>query len=252
MKDKAKDICLTLSEMREEVVRKAVCRPAREGLYRAVLKASFVRIFEYIEYLNTSVTEDKAEGFFACAPLRQCCEDLIALTYLALLKRRDRDAVVVSLMMITTSVAIEKQGAFFHRNHPFQPVLTQMWPSDRLTGAKDKLTEIGARENSGTHRKSFLLLSRWHERSASRSCTSSYMQRHRKSCTLMFALHLGAAGETLRSRNLLFACQFLPLLLALCEDLRRISSDPIQQEISPNVSSLPRLHAFNRRNRAVA
>ena len=104
-----------------EVAQKAICRPAREGLFKAVLKASFARTHEYAEFVYADTSDIGPAKFFGSAPLRQCCEDLIVLKYLALLKRKDRDNVIQALMVISTGIAAEKQERFF-QDKPSVPV----------------------------------------------------------------------------------------------------------------------------------
>lgn len=87
-----------LKALRDEVRQKAKCRLTKDGLFKAVLKASFVRIHEYTEFVYSDKPESGPDSFFGSAPLRQCCEDLIALKYLAKLKRKDRDAVIQALI----------------------------------------------------------------------------------------------------------------------------------------------------------
>jgi Family of unknown function (DUF5677) len=145
MKGPLSDVVKILAAHQSEIKAKGVCSLARDGLYRAILKASFVRICEYVEFAHTSKPQDKAEGFFAAASLRQCCEDLIALKFLAQLRRKDRDDVVQALMLISTNNAAEKQIAFFRRKHPYQPVLLPPWKKDIIYQVKDRLTEIGKR-----------------------------------------------------------------------------------------------------------
>jgi hypothetical protein len=92
--DRAVEMSGLLEAMRPEVEEKANCRPLRRGLFRAVLKASFARVFEYVEFTHLRLSSEHSDSFFGSAPLRQCCEDLIALKFLAQLNRKDRDAVV--------------------------------------------------------------------------------------------------------------------------------------------------------------
>jgi len=141
----ADEIRALLKGVRPEVIEKATCRPTREGMFKAVLKASFVRIHEYVEFVHTNMSDTGPGSFFGSAPLRQCCEDLIALKYLAMLKRRDRDNVIQALMVISTGKASEKQGEFFKRNHPYQPVLTSTFEPAAIDKAKNLLNEVGTR-----------------------------------------------------------------------------------------------------------
>ena len=141
------DIRQILHSHQAEVAAKGFCRPLKEGLFRAVLKAAFVRLFEYAGFVHKEMSAANADGFFAAAPLRQCCEDLIALKFLCELSRKDRDTVIQSLMLISTSVAGEKQSVFFKRNHPFQSVLPSPWKADDIEKQRDRLTEIGTRTN---------------------------------------------------------------------------------------------------------
>jgi Family of unknown function (DUF5677) len=134
-----------LKALRNEVVQKTKCRPTKEGLFKAVLKASFVRIHEYVEFVYSDASDSGPRSFFASAPLRQCCEDLIALKYLATLKRKDRDAAIQALMIISTGKASEKQSEFVKRNHPYQPVLTSTFPLHQIEKAREVLSEVGTR-----------------------------------------------------------------------------------------------------------
>jgi hypothetical protein len=134
-----------LRTLRDEVRQKAKCRLTKDGLFKAVFKASFVRIHEYTEFVYSDKPESGPDSFFGSAPLRQCCEDLIALKYLAKLKRKDRDAVIRALMVISTSAASEKQAEFFKRNHPYQPVIEATFSPDQIKKVKDILNEVGTR-----------------------------------------------------------------------------------------------------------
>ena len=143
--DRAVKMSDLLETMRREVAQKAKCWPLKEGLFRAVLKASFVRIYEYADFVNLKLSEEGPVCFFGAAPLRQCCEDLIALKFLMQLKRKDRDAVIQALMIINTGKASEKQSLFFKLNHPYQSILTSTFPADQIDSAKQDLNQIGAR-----------------------------------------------------------------------------------------------------------
>lgn len=141
----AGDISALLGSVRPEVIRKAECRLARDGVFRAVLKSAFVRAHGYAEYANSPRLKSGPDAFFGSAALRQCCEDLIALKFLAALGRTDRDAVAGALMVLSTSRAWEKQDLFFRRNRPFQPIIAPAFSPGQVTGAKRRLDEIGTR-----------------------------------------------------------------------------------------------------------
>jgi len=53
----ADEIRALLKGVRPEVIEKATCRPTREGMFKAVLKASFVRIHEYVEFVHTNMSD---------------------------------------------------------------------------------------------------------------------------------------------------------------------------------------------------
>ena len=107
-----------IRKIHDEANTKAVCS-SREGLFRAVLKASFIRTFDYVEHLNVTIKDAQTpEGFFSCAPLRQGCEDLIALSFIVKLPRKERDTVIQSLLVIATSSGIEKQEVASARQEP--------------------------------------------------------------------------------------------------------------------------------------
>ncbi|MGO4213826.1 DUF5677 domain-containing protein, partial [Terriglobus sp. YAF25] len=57
----------------------------------------------------------------------------------------DRDKVIQALMVISTGKASEKQGEFFKRNHPYQPVLTTTFEPPAIDKAKGVLNEVGSR-----------------------------------------------------------------------------------------------------------
>jgi hypothetical protein len=141
----ADEVRALLKTLRTEVAEKATCRPTREGMFKAVLKASFARIHEYAEFVHADTSDVGPGSFFGSAPLRQCCEDLITLKYLAMLKRKDRDKVIQALMVISTGKASEKQGEFFKRNHPYQPVLTATFEPADIDKAKNVLNEVDIR-----------------------------------------------------------------------------------------------------------
>ncbi|MGH9486692.1 MAG: DUF5677 domain-containing protein [Terriglobales bacterium] len=114
-------------------------------MFKAVLKASLARIHAYAEFAHSEFAEAGPQSFFGSAPLRQCCEDLIVLKYLAKLGRRDRDAVIGALMVLEMSTAVEKQRVFFERSHPYQLVIQSNFSPDQIGDAKGLLDKIGVR-----------------------------------------------------------------------------------------------------------
>lgn len=116
----------------------------REGMFRGVLKAAFIRSFEFAVATHR-YTHDQAneESFFLAAGLRGICEDLIVLKFMRRLRRKDRDEVVKIRMLVSTGEAVGKQAAFFCKTRPFQPVIRPFIDQVELDAAKDRLTLIG-------------------------------------------------------------------------------------------------------------
>jgi hypothetical protein len=138
---KTKDL---LNAMEHEALAKAAFNMHREGMFRGVLKASFIKCFEFAKLVHGYEIEKAEEGsFFLSGALRGLSEDLIALKFIRKLKRKDRDEVVQIEMMSSTAQLIDKQAEFFRSKRPFQPVLTKSFDAAELDKAKDRLTTIG-------------------------------------------------------------------------------------------------------------
>jgi hypothetical protein len=133
-----------LNALKQEALSKANFDMLREGIFRGVLRASFLRCFEFTSLVNKLKIDDAGEeSFFLSAALRGVSEDLITLKFVRQLKRKERDDVIQIKMMSSTAEVIGKQAAFFRKNRPFQPVLTSSFDVASLQAAKDKLTAIG-------------------------------------------------------------------------------------------------------------
>lgn len=133
-----------LNALRKEALSKANFDMSREGIFRGVLRASFLHCFEFTSLVNKLEIDDAGEeSFFLSAALRGVSEDLITLKFIRQLKRKERDEVIQIKMMLSTAEVIDKQTAFFRKNRPFQPVLTSSFDAATLQGARDKLTAIG-------------------------------------------------------------------------------------------------------------
>jgi hypothetical protein len=133
-----------LEMIKGEALSKAHFDLLREGMYRGALKAAFIRSFEFARFIHRRKPNEADEGaFFLSAALRGVCEDLIALKFIRLLKRKERDEVIQIKMLWATSEAAAKQAQFFRKNRPFQPVLTGLLDPAKLSDAKDRLTVIG-------------------------------------------------------------------------------------------------------------
>jgi len=138
---KTKDL---LDAMEHEALAKARFNMHREGMFRGVLKASFIKCFEFAKFVHGYEIEKADEGsFFLSGALRGLSEDLIALKFIRKLKRKDRDEVAQIEMMSSTAQLIDKQAEFFRSKRPFQPVLTKSFDAAELDKAKDRLTTIG-------------------------------------------------------------------------------------------------------------
>jgi hypothetical protein len=133
-----------LQQIEQEARSKANFSMPREGLFRGVLKAAFIRSFEFAKSVQ-KYTLDQAneEAFFLSAALRGTCEDLIVLKFIRRLKRKDRDEVIQIKMLVSTGEAIGKQAAFFRKTRPFQPVIQNFVDQAKLDAGKDRLTVIG-------------------------------------------------------------------------------------------------------------
>jgi len=116
----------------------------RQGLFQGVLRAAFIRSFEFTNSVQ-KYTLDQAneESFFLSAALRGICEDLIVLKFIRRLRRKDRDEVVKIRMLVSTADAIAKQAAFFRKSRPFQPVIQKFIEQPQLDLEKSRLTVIG-------------------------------------------------------------------------------------------------------------
>ena len=116
----------------------------RQGLFQGVLKAAFIRSFEFANSPHRySLDQASEEAFFLSAALRGICEDLIVLKFIHRLKRKDRDEVVRIRMLVSTGGAIAKQAAFFRKSRPFQPVIRKFIEQSQLDLGKSRLTVIG-------------------------------------------------------------------------------------------------------------
>src|SRR6267154_3217508 len=137
-----------LRQMDQEARSKANFDMLREGLFRGVLRAAFIRSFEFACSIHSySLDQANEHSVFLSAALRGICEDLIALKFIRRLKRKDRDEVVKIRMLVSTGEAIAKQAAFFRKSRPFQPVIRKFMDQVDLTAEKDRLTVIGHQSN---------------------------------------------------------------------------------------------------------
>jgi hypothetical protein len=75
--------------------------------------------------------------------LRSICEDVIVLTFLAKLKRKDRDEVIAIRLFHSINQASLEQRTFFKKYRPFQPVLGFKLDLAALNAQRDRLTTIG-------------------------------------------------------------------------------------------------------------
>jgi hypothetical protein len=137
-----------LNALKQEALSKANLDMSREGIFRGVLRASFLRCFEFTSLVNKLKVDDAGEGsFFLSAALRGVSEDLITLKFIRQLKRKEREEVIQIKMMSSTAEVIDKQAVFFRKNRPL--VLRSSFDAATLQGAKDKLAAIGQTSKSG-------------------------------------------------------------------------------------------------------
>src|SRR5438552_72366 len=115
-----------LGDLEASILAKSQYHLFREGVFRGVLKASFVKSFDFARYCNTIPIDQADEGsFFISSALRGICEDVIALKFLRRLNRKQRDEVVSIAMLMAVRRAMAAQAAFFKKLRPFQPVLQE-------------------------------------------------------------------------------------------------------------------------------
>ena len=133
-----------LKFLEPEALSKARTRTKLDGMFKVNLKSSFVKAFEFAVHTNAIEPKDATEAsYFMSAALRSICEDLIVLTFLAQLKRKDRNDVITIRLFHSITQASAEQKRFFKKYRPFQPVLGFKLDAATITADRDRLTAIG-------------------------------------------------------------------------------------------------------------
>ena len=133
-----------LRALEKEASEKGNYNIKRDGMFRCVLRAAFVKSFEFAHYCNAMNSEMADEScFFLASALRGICEDLIALKFLRQLSRKDRDEVTIIEISIGMYKAVVGQSKFFIKERPFQVVLSGSEDKAHLEGLQARLSSIG-------------------------------------------------------------------------------------------------------------
>jgi hypothetical protein len=110
---------MLLQGIESEALACANFRLGREGMFRGVLRATFVKAFEFARYCNRMERDEEGEeAFFLASSLRATCEELIAQKFLRRLRRQERDDVVRIELARSVQKAIEAQAEFFPEGAP--------------------------------------------------------------------------------------------------------------------------------------
>ncbi len=133
-----------LKMLEPEALSKARARLKPDGMFKVNLKTSFVKAFEFAVHTNEIKAKEATESsYFMSSALRSICEDLIVLTFLAKLKRKDRNDVIAIRLFHSINQASWEQRRFFKKYRPFQPVLGFKADVAKLNDERDRLTAIG-------------------------------------------------------------------------------------------------------------
>jgi hypothetical protein len=143
---KSPTINALLKRLDKEVAEKGKYNIKRDGMFRCVLRAAFVKAFEFARYTN-SIRMERANqsSFFMASALRGICEDLIALKFLRQLSRNDRDEVITLEMSMALYKRITEQTKFFSKERPFQLVLSGGEAPAHVASLQARLYAIGQR-----------------------------------------------------------------------------------------------------------
>lgn len=141
---RAKTLLSLLRTLEKEFVQKSQYDLFGEGMFMAMLRASFAKAFEYARYCNRIKGNTANEGaYFAASALRGTCEELIALKFIRKLPASERDEVIAIEMGRSLAKAIDEQAKFFKAVRPFQPVIL-FRPNPGLDSKQnDRIDEIG-------------------------------------------------------------------------------------------------------------
>lgn len=146
-----------LDGIRDEALSKGNYYLRRDGFYRAMLRAAFVRAYQFAAYCNGMQAGGAKEGaFFTTSALRGICEDLIVLRFVRRLPRALRDEVIAIEMSLAVEKAVAEQRRFFQKKRPYQQVVGPRRNPAHIEQLKDRLVEIATTSglwNPGTRKK---------------------------------------------------------------------------------------------------
>ena len=120
MTNVSSELTAKLDPLRPFVKRIATVRYANKKLFSSILRASFVRAFEFVDLASTQ--KSISASFFAPA-LRSITEDIIFFCFLSRFPHEVRQKTLNNMLDITISDTLHRQEAFFQTFRPFQPIL---------------------------------------------------------------------------------------------------------------------------------
>ena len=114
------ELTTKLDPLRPFVERIATVRYANKKLFSSILRASFVRAFEFVDLVST---QKSISAFFFAPALRSITEDIILLRFLSRFPHEVRQQTLNNMLDLIAADALYKQEAFFQTFRPFQPIL---------------------------------------------------------------------------------------------------------------------------------
>ena len=114
------DLASKLDPLRPFVERTATVRYGTKRLFSSILKASFVRAFEFIDLAST---QESRSAFFLVPALRSITEEIILLRFLSRFPHEVSHQTLDNMFNLMAAETLHNQEAFFETFRPFQPVL---------------------------------------------------------------------------------------------------------------------------------
>lgn len=128
----------------------------RDGTYRMCMRAAFSKAYHFAIFCLSELKEDAA--FFALGTLRGICEDLIVLTFLGQLKRKDRDSAMTAKAYVVTAKACESQENFLLRKEHLQPVFSFQSNDQVKSENEAMLKELGVKSGLWSRKQALPLV----------------------------------------------------------------------------------------------
>lgn len=133
-----------LSDLEEETRAKTLVNLKMDRIFLNVLKGCFIKSFEYA---LICYDDSLKHSFFFLAPvLRGICEDFIVLRFLQAKEDEERDKILHNKAMRLIFESVDKQGKFFEKHRPFQPVFNRSfkkpWPEVKLPPTRNMAIEV--------------------------------------------------------------------------------------------------------------